>query len=74
VLRWVGYEASAYSVAKTEVVAEMMRSGAAADHILQVSTLPSMGTSHPPKYGSMHPSVCCRLFYSRGQACQSALT
>jgi hypothetical protein len=39
VLQWVGYEASPYCVAKTEVVAEMMRGGVATDHILQVCTL-----------------------------------
>lgn len=34
-LRWVGYEASAYAVAKTLVVAEMAREGAEADHVVQ---------------------------------------
>eukprot|EP01034_Spumella_vulgaris_P035759 gene35759-44095_t len=36
-LRWVGYEASAYCVAKTRVVAEMMRIGAEVKSVLQVS-------------------------------------
>eukprot|EP01034_Spumella_vulgaris_P023120 gene23120-29313_t len=36
-LKWVGYEASAYCVAKTRVVAEMMRIGADVTSVLQVS-------------------------------------
>ena len=35
-LRWVGYDASPYAVAKTLVVAEMMRQGAATDAVVQV--------------------------------------
>jgi hypothetical protein len=47
VLRWVGYEASAYCVAKTEVVAEMMRTRASTDDILQVCTLSDVCQHHP---------------------------
>jgi hypothetical protein len=36
-LRWVGYEASAYCVAKSRVVAQMMLMGAEVDSVLQVS-------------------------------------
>lgn len=36
-LRWVGYELSAYCVAKTLVILEMMEQGAAVDDILQVT-------------------------------------
>ena len=35
-LKWVGYEASAYCVAKTAVVVAMIESGAAKEEILQV--------------------------------------
>ena len=35
-LRWVGYEASAYCVAKTAVVVAMVESGASTEQIMQV--------------------------------------
>ena len=35
-LKWVGYECSAPSVAKTLVIAEMMRQGAAEEEVMQV--------------------------------------
>lgn len=38
-LRWVGYEASAYAVAKAEVLLEMLRQGAETDAVLQVGVL-----------------------------------
>jgi hypothetical protein len=38
-LRWVGYEASAYAVAKAEVLLEMLRQGADTDAVLQVGLL-----------------------------------
>jgi hypothetical protein len=37
-LRWVGYDASAYAVAKAAVLVEMMTQGAKDDEVLQVST------------------------------------
>jgi hypothetical protein len=37
-LKWVGYEASAPAVAKTLVVCEMLRQGAAAEEVTQVSS------------------------------------
>jgi hypothetical protein len=36
-LRWIGYESSAYCVAKTLVISEMFRSGSSPEAILQVS-------------------------------------
>ena len=42
-LRWVGYEASPYAVAKTLVVAQMLRSGAPVDDIVQVCVWPACG-------------------------------
>jgi hypothetical protein len=38
-LRWVGYEASAPCVAKTLVLLQMVRQGAAVDEVLQVGSL-----------------------------------
>jgi hypothetical protein len=38
-LRWVGYEASPYAVAKAEVLLEMLRQGADTDAVLQVGLL-----------------------------------
>lgn len=46
-LRWVGYGLSAYCVAKSLVILEMMEQGVAVDDILQVRRVAAVCAGHP---------------------------